>query len=166
MTRKQQQPAPIPAPPAATQPISLSQVRQSRQRGHAGQRLATTTQAAAEVLPLHPIGRGGMSAAEWFGFLALIREKTSLVGQLDPYKAHRGGYSQGGIDALQTLDALLDLGVDFETARASTRAYWLERVAAWVNAPDDPQEIIPLAPSQRHGAPGSNSSPTSPPPSA
>lgn len=103
------------------------------------------------------------SAAERLATIMSLHERTALVGRLDPFHAHRGGYWQGAMDALSALEQLLDLdaGTDLETALEGLRAWLLGDVfGQWVNAPDDPQDILPGDWLARRNAP-SPSSPAS-----
>lgn len=121
---------------ATQQPISLSQARRSRRRGVAG--------VAGKPPGGYAALASSMSAADQLAARVNLKERTELTGRVDPYHAHRGGYWQGSMDALSVLEQLLDAGIDLDTALAEQRAWLLGAdFGQWVNAPDDPQDILP-----------------------
>lgn len=98
----------------------------------------------ASTIPLMPPERGETPAAEWLEYLATIQRRTALIARYDSFEAHRHGYVQGGVMALQYLEKMLDDGIPLGTALASCLAYWEGDVRRWAIAPGDPKEIVPV----------------------
>lgn len=138
MARKQQQ--------QSRQPISLSQARRRRRPGKPSGAFASP------------------SAADQLAERAWLKERMELTGQLDSYHAYRGGYWQGALDALLTLELLVNGDIALEIALDELRAWLMsDDFGQWVNAPDDPQEIAPGPWLARRASSGGGSSDPHPP---